>query len=74
MIKAGHVHTNLGEAGRECRALRSPAAYWFCRDRIKKHSAHKHKTWGRAAHNLDEGLSSLHQLCSEENKVSFNLP
>lgn len=31
------MHTSLGEAGQECRAISSPAAYWFCREHSKRH-------------------------------------
>lgn len=35
MIKEGHVYTNSGEAGQECRALSSPAAHGFAENRAK---------------------------------------
>lgn len=37
------MHTNSGEAGQECRAVSSPAAFWFCREQSKRHSAHSAK-------------------------------
>lgn len=75
MIKEGHMHTNLGEERQECRALSSTAAYWFCREHSKRHSAHKATRSWTQAQNMGTScirlITNMSLLCIQDTSRRF---